>query len=114
MSVSGKKMNKGLVVIVAIIITVFAVGSTGVYFVTNNTNVPNSTATPTATTTSPGAALYLQYCASCHGDLAESARKGYTAEQIQNAIATVPGKQQTLGNLTITQIQEIADALKTP
>jgi mono/diheme cytochrome c family protein len=106
------RMNKGLVIVV--IIAVFAVGSTGAYFVTNNTNAPNPTSTPTATPTSQGAALYIQYCASCHGTLADSARKGYTAEQIQNAIATVPGKQQTLGNLTTTQIQEIADALKVP
>ena len=105
-------MNKGLVVIV--VIAIFSVSSIGVYFVTNNTNVISPTTSATATPTSQGAALYLQYCSSCHGDLVESARKGYTAEQIQNAIGAVPGKQELLGNLTTTQIQEIADALKMP
>ena len=105
-------MNKGLVVIV--VIAVFSISSIGAYFVSNNPTVPSSTTTPTATPTIQGAELYLQYCASCHGDLAESARKGYTAEQIQNAIGVVPGKQQLLGNLTTAQIQEIADALKMP
>ena len=105
-------MNKGLLVIV--VIAVFSASSIGVYFVTNNTNAPISTTSPTAVPTSQGVALYLEKCASCHGDLAESARKGYTAEQIQNAIGVVPGKQELLGNLTTTQIHEIADALKMP
>jgi mono/diheme cytochrome c family protein len=105
-------MNKGLVIVV--IIAVFAVGSTGAYFVTNNANAPSQTSSPTATTTSQGAALYIQYCAGCHGNLADSARKGYTAEQIQNEIETHSSQMQALGNLTATQIQEIADALKAP
>ena len=105
-------MNKGLVIVV--IIAVFAVGSTGTYFVTNNANAPNQTSSPTATPTSQGAELYTQYCASCHGTLADSARKGYTAEQIQNEMEIHSDQMQALGNLTATQIQEIADALKVP
>ena len=100
--------------IVVVIIAVFAVGSTGTYFVTNNTNAPNQTSSPTATPTSQGVALYIQYCAGCHGTLADSARKGYTAEQIQDEIETHSSLMHALGDLTATQIQEIADALKVP
>ncbi len=106
-----ERMNRTLLLVVVVAVVVVAV--LAVYFASNSTFSVNPTPSPSATT-HPGIALYNQYCASCHGSIASSARLGYTAQQIQNAITTVPGKQQSLGSLTATQIQEIADALKLP
>jgi mono/diheme cytochrome c family protein len=64
-----------------------------------------------ATTTTDGAALYTQYCASCHGALASSSKKGATATQIQNAINSNKGGMGSLSFLTSAQIQAIATAL---
>jgi mono/diheme cytochrome c family protein len=57
-----------------------------------------------------GAALYANYCASCHNPLATSSKLGATESNIQNAISTV-GSMQTLSSLTTTQLQAIADVL---
>jgi mono/diheme cytochrome c family protein len=62
---------------------------------------------------SAGALLYDQNCASCHGSLANSAKRGRTAVQIQNAIISIPSMNY-LSNLNATQIQQIATALSTP
>lgn len=70
---------------------------------------PTPTPTPTAPTTQNGATLYSRYCASCHGSLATSAKKGRTATQIANAINTV-GAMSGI-NLTSAQISAIASAL---
>lgn len=57
-----------------------------------------------------GASLYQQYCSSCHGALAGSAKTGATAAQIQNGINTV-NEMTSLSFLTAAQVQDISDAL---
>lgn len=82
---------------------------------------PSATLTPQLGTSSPtvstspgsGAALYIQYCAGCHGPLATSAKLGRTATQIQNAINSV-GAMGSLSTLTTPQVQAIATALVNP
>jgi mono/diheme cytochrome c family protein len=65
------------------------------------------------TTTTPtqgvdGAALYAANCASCHGALATSAKKGVTAAQIQVRMSNTPYSTRTL---TAAEVQAIAAAL---
>ncbi|HEY4785343.1 MAG TPA: c-type cytochrome [Bacteroidales bacterium] len=67
-----------------------------------------STSTPPPVT--DGATLYANYCASCHGPLATSAKLNATAAQIQTGISTV-SQMSSLSTLTSTQIQAIATAL---
>lgn len=57
-----------------------------------------------------GAELYEQSCASCHGSLEFSQKKGATSESIKIAISQVTG-MQFLTSLTDEQIQSIAKAL---
>ncbi|MDA8078079.1 MAG: c-type cytochrome [Nitrospiraceae bacterium] len=74
---------------------------------------PPPTTTPPPTTPPPtadGAALYGQYCASCHGPLASSAKAGANAARIQGAINTI-GTMNGLSSLTAAQVQAIATAL---
>jgi mono/diheme cytochrome c family protein len=59
-----------------------------------------------------GAALYRQYCASCHDPLAASKKAGATALQIQAGIRNV-GQMSSLSTLTQAQIEAIAAALAT-
>lgn len=76
----------------------------------------------TATTSAAaidGAALYTQYCSSCHGPLATSTKKGTTADLITNGIASVSSMNTlfnantgTLIKLTPDQIAAIAAALQ--
>jgi len=71
----------------------------------------------TLKTTSPtpsldGATLYANNCASCHGTLATSAKRGATAAQILTGINIVSG-MKSLSFLTTAQIQAIADTLRT-
>jgi mono/diheme cytochrome c family protein len=58
-----------------------------------------------------GATLYANYCASCHGPLATSAKIGATSARIQNAVSTI-SQMNSLTTLTSTQIQAIATALQ--
>lgn len=60
-----------------------------------------------------GSALYTQNCASCHGALASSERKGATVSQIKNALTAVPqmAAATNLLNLTQRQIEAISFAL---
>ena len=60
-----------------------------------------------------GPALYAQYCASCHGNLNQSAKLGRTASQISAAIQSIP-QMQTLSPLTTAQRAAIAAALDVP
>lgn len=53
-----------------------------------------------------GAALYTQYCTSCHGDK----KKGTSAAAIQDAIDKDVGKMGSLKSLTPAQIAAIAAA----
>lgn len=83
------------------------------------TPIRNPSPTPTPTTSpSPtmpplnGASLYATHCASCHGQLANSERRGATVTAIQNAIDRNRGGMGRLSNLTPAQIQAISDALK--
>lgn len=58
-----------------------------------------------------GPTLYTNYCASCHGPLASSAKLNKTAAQIQAAIDANTGGMGGLSSLTPTEVQAIADAL---
>ncbi len=60
-----------------------------------------------------GSALYTANCASCHGALASSARKGARVSQIKNALSTVPqmSTNTNLMKLTQRQIEAISFAL---
>ena len=60
-----------------------------------------------------GAALYAQNCASCHGALATSSKRGATASRTQDAINNNVGGMgsPTLRSLTPAQVQAIATAL---
>ena len=59
-----------------------------------------------------GAALYTSKCAGCHGILAESAKRGATAAEIQAAIQSNAGGMGSLSSLTALEIQTIATALE--
>ena len=65
-----------------------------------------------------GASLYVQKCATCHGadalggTLAKISIVGKTAQQITDAIMSVPN-MSSLGSLTADEIQAIADYLAT-
>ena len=63
-----------------------------------------------AATTIDGAALYSSKCARCHGQLANSAKKGASAARIQTAISKV-SSMRSLSSLTSAQIKAIATAL---
>ena len=70
-----------------------------------------STTTPPPPTTTDGATLYADYCASCHGALASSSKRGATASAITAAINNNTGRMGSLSNLTASQISAIAAAL---
>lgn len=75
--------------------------------------IPDPNYTP-GTTPLDGASLYAGACATCHGPLASSQKRGRTASQIQTAINTNAGAQMgtaSLKTLTPAQVQAIADAL---
>ncbi|MCX6117599.1 MAG: cytochrome c, partial [Proteobacteria bacterium] len=62
--------------------------------------------------TETGDYLYGQNCASCHGQLSVSTRRGRTAEEITKAIATEPQMTFFQNRLSADQIAKIADSLK--
>ncbi len=70
-----------------------------------------TTTTPPPVTSTDGAALYAANCASCHGALASSAKKGATAAQIQVRMDAPPYVSTAL---TAAQVQAIATVLETP
>jgi len=72
------------------------------------TTTPPPTTPPPPTTSTDGAALYASNCASCHGALATSAKKGATAAQIQVRMDAPP---YVANALTAAQVQAIASAL---
>lgn len=74
------------------------------------TPAPTPTPTPTPTPAPDGVALYAANCASCHGALASSAKKGATAAQIQTRMAAPPYASRVL---TTAEVQAIAAALAT-
>ena len=82
----------------------------------NFTDKERSARVPVAEKSAPpagvdGAALYASHCAGCHGELAQSAKKGRSAAQIRQAIASVI-PMKNLKTLTDSEIQAIADALR--
>jgi mono/diheme cytochrome c family protein len=66
--------------------------------------------TPSTQTTQDGPTLYANNCASCHGPLATSAKRGTSATLIQTGISTV-NNMKSLSFLSIAQIQAIAVSL---
>jgi len=76
-------------------------------------HLKTTTAAPPTPTPVNGANLYTNRCASCHGALAASTKRGRTAAQITNAINTVGAMNNaTLRALTTAEIQAIATALQ--
>jgi len=61
-----------------------------------------------------GTTLYANYCAGCHGTLANTTKPGRTAAQIQSAIDNNIGSMGILGSLTAADVQAIADVLPAP
>jgi cytochrome c553 len=64
-----------------------------------------------------GKDLFAQRCGACHtgngmGSGSSGDRTGRTAQQIENAISSVPTMNQAVGDLSVPEIQAIADALK--
>lgn len=68
-----------------------------------------ATSTPPPPVTD-GPTLYTDYCASCHGSLATSAKLNATVAQIQTGIGNV-SQMSSLSSLSSIQIQAIANAL---
>jgi mono/diheme cytochrome c family protein len=60
-----------------------------------------------------GGYYYANFCVSCHGPLASSAKLGRTAPQITAAISSVAA-MNSLSSLNASQIEAIADALANP
>lgn len=60
---------------------------------------------------SGGSSLYDSSCASCHGPLASSSKKGAAASAIQGAISANTGGMGRLSSLSAADVQSIADAL---
>jgi fibronectin type 3 domain-containing protein len=94
--------------------TNLAAGKTYAYVVTAvNAAGESSESDILATTTSAldGVALYTAKCATCHGPLTASAKKGATLADIQAAIAGNRGGMGSLASQTAAQLQAIADVL---
>ena len=72
--------------------------------------VPLPTGTPAPTADGP--TLYVTNCASCHGALSSSTKRGRTFTQIKDSITQVGSMNFLAGTLTDQQLQSIADALK--
>ncbi|WP_243374919.1 c-type cytochrome [Geotalea sp. SG265] len=60
-----------------------------------------------------GSTLYQKHCQECHQPLATSTKRNKTAAEIQAAITTNMGGMGGLAKLSASEIQSIADALKT-
>lgn len=71
--------------------------------------IPSPTSTSIPSTN--GAALYTTHCASCHGALSVSRKKGTTLIRLQNAIVNDVGNMGYLSTLTSGQLQSIVTAL---
>lgn len=67
--------------------------------------------TSCVSTSVDGAALYTNNCASCHGPLATSTKRGRSSSQISAAIAANTGGMGSLSGLTSVQIEAISTAL---
>ena len=72
---------------------------------------PGAGPPPTPQPSGEGAALYGTYCASCHGALASSGKRGASASRTQNAITGNVGGMGYLSLLTPPQLDAIASAL---
>jgi mono/diheme cytochrome c family protein len=70
-----------------------------------------ATVTPVPVPTD-GAGLYSTYCAGCHGTLASSGVRGFSASIIQSAINRNTGGMGSLSTLTAAQLQLISIAIK--
>lgn len=79
-------------------------------------SVPDSVTVTAAAAPPPpdGVALYGEFCADCHGPLAESEVLGASASAIQNAIDNNTGGMGALSGLTPEEVAAIADALTPP
>lgn len=73
--------------------------------------LPASTTSSAATGVTGSSSLYDSNCASCHGPLASSSKKGVSASMIQSAISANTGGMGSLSSLSATDIQTIATAL---
>ena len=74
--------------------------------------LPTAPTTPTPAPTLNGANLYTQHCASCHGALATSTKRGRTTQQITNSFVTAPSMSFLATVLSQKEVEAIANALK--
>jgi mono/diheme cytochrome c family protein len=70
-----------------------------------------ATSTPPPAPTPDGATLYASNCASCHGPLASSTKKGVSIARLQLAISSDVGGMGFLSKLSVSEIQAIVTAL---
>lgn len=71
---------------------------------------PAPTPAPGTGTLPDGAALYDTYCASCHGPLATSTKRGSTMNRLQSGISTA-ASMRSLSSLSTAELQAIVTAL---
>jgi len=69
---------------------------------------------PPPPTPTDGAGLYAQKCASCHGSLANSSKRGATLERLEAAISNNVGGMGYLGSLSTSELEAIIAALASP
>ena len=77
---------------------------------TSGSTGSSSGSSSSGTTTTDGATLYANDCASCHGPLATSSITGASASLIQTGISSVSA-MSSFSSLSSTDIQAISDAL---
>ena len=70
-----------------------------------------ASSTPPPSPTPDGATLYASNCASCHGPLATSSKKGVSIARLQLAISADVGGMGFLSKLSVVEIQAIVTAL---
>ena len=70
-----------------------------------------ASSTPPPSPTPDGATLYASNCASCHGPLATSSKKGVSIARLQLAISADVGGMGFLTKLSVVEIQAIVTAL---
>jgi len=73
--------------------------------------VLNVVVDPTPTPVSDGTALYAANCASCHGALASSSKKGITIARLQSAITNDTGHMGYLSTLSVSDVQALVTVL---
>ncbi|RYZ75146.1 MAG: cytochrome c [Proteobacteria bacterium] len=78
----------------------------------NGVPLPSGTPGLPPVVTLDGAALYTKHCASCHGPLAISSKRGSSAAEITRSFRTAPSMSYLAALLSPAEVEAIAGALK--